>query len=117
DKNKTETLETPFDLDESISSFVNPAPVKSQDPTCHRTTSAAEERKETWRKQVVARLPGVPLEPRAKPRLLGSHRIPGFARGGMSAYHRDNDWQQDCLHYPTRTATILGNSCRPSPTL
>lgn len=44
-----------------------------------------------------------PIDPAEEERRLpGSPRIPGFARGGMSAYHRDNDWQQDCMESDQR---------------
>lgn len=43
-------------------------------------------------------------------RRRGLSRIPGFARGGMSAYRRDNDWQRGWLSSLTMDHD---NSCHP----
>lgn len=51
-----------------------------------------------------------PHRPDRSRRRGGLSRIPGFARGGMSAYRRDNDWQRGWLSSLTMDHD---NSCHP----
>lgn len=65
-----QTLNTPIYTDESISSFVNPAPVKSQDSACHRTWPPLYNIGGRRTKKIggsgLSRGFEVPIEPRAK---------------------------------------------------